>query len=125
MPNSNEDVLEAVHVIIDGDVREKEYAATFGSFNTYPIAAGAGPMRILPRRKERDRAVVWVASSPDADTGVILASSQENAQQGIGGLLTIAGQQISIESQQDVWAIFSGSAGTTISLSVHDETWMS
>lgn len=112
--------ITAIDVRVVDDVREKHYSANFGSFNNFAITIG--PIRILPRRKERDRAVVWISSTPDAATSVLLASSSENAQAGVGGILTIAGQQLVIESQQDVWAIKIG-AGADITLSVHDETW--
>ena len=111
---------ESVPVLIVGDVREKQYGADFGSWQNYDVSVI--PLRILPRRQNRERALIWISSTPDAGTGVLLASSYENAQAGVGGLLTAQGQTVEAMAQQDVWAILSG-AGADISLSVHDETW--
>jgi hypothetical protein len=113
---------QSVDVVIVGDVTERKYAADFGAWNTYPVSSF--PIRILPRVENRNRAVVWLSSTPDADTAVIISSSMENAQAGVGALLTLEGKDVLIESQQDVWAIKSGS-GADLTVSVHDETWSS
>jgi len=58
-------------------------------------------------------------STPDAATSVLLASSSENAQAGVGGILTIAGQQLVIESNKTYGQ--SNWCRRRHHLSVHDE----
>lgn len=100
---------------------EEIYAADFGGWRTYPLSTVA--QQVLPRRLSRDRAVIWVVTTLEDGVAIVLNSDLSACQQGIGGTLVAQGQQVTMENQQPLYAIVTGSPTMDVAISILDESW--
>lgn len=104
------------HVTGADEVWTRAEAATYGAYETWPLAGTEAAFRIVPRDLARLRVVLVVAS----DAGGVYVGTVAQTQQGRGAYLP-GGTVIELRNQQELWLVGDGTNAATVT--VVNERW--
>lgn len=117
----------AVRIVENAAKITRTAVADFGSWVTYPFSAATpGPTPVLNRNVRRRRATLIVAATVAAqiDSDGVLIGTPGQCSAGKGGFLPI-GIRITIENQQQLYAVYPASNANPVNLTVLDELYYS
>ena len=107
MADSDTDMeAEPIEVKIIGGKPEKEAAADWGSFQTYPLTPATPPQQILAFNRHRKNAYVIV----NAGAGFVRVGTRAQVMNNAGGQMPTG--QYKYEAMQELWASTDGTTAT-------------
>jgi hypothetical protein len=100
--------LEALHVVVDN--AERDVAAEWGSWQTFPIVAATPPQQILPQNNKRKEAQIIIFGT----AGYVLVGTRAQVQNKQGGQLQAG--RYPFEAKQELWLAGDGTNAFTVTV---------
>jgi hypothetical protein len=105
--------LEPLHVVVDRQSEEKEVAANWGSWQTYPLAGTTPAQQLLAQNNKRKQAQLIVFAGTGAAAGAFVrVGTRAQVMNNAGGQLQPG--RYPVENTQELWLAPDGTNAMTV-----------